>query len=144
MSTKFIVGIDDSPDSIRAADFAVAMAKGTDTSIHIIHVLEWSPYSFLTPQELEERHKRRGEELERANTAIVNPILEKLASSAHQVTGEVRYGAIAETIANYAQEIGGAQIFIARTGDNKLSARIFGSVPGTLVQTAKVPVTVVP
>ena len=144
MSTKFIVGIDDSKDSARAAAFAAEMSKGTDTSIHIIHVLEWSPYSFLTPQELEERHKRRGEELERANTAIVAPILEKLGGSDREVTGEVRYGGIAETISKYADKIGGDQIFIARTGDNKLSTRIFGSVPGALVQIAKVPVTVVP
>ena len=144
MSTKFIVGIDDSKDSARAADFAVAMSKGTDTSIHIIHVLEWSPYSFLTPQELEERHKRRGEELERANTAIVAPILEKLGGGGREVTGEVRYGGIAETISKYADKIDADQIFIARTGDNSLSTRIFGSVPGALVQIAKVPVTVVP
>lgn len=144
MTKKFIVGIDDSEDSYRAAEFAVSAAEGADTSIHVIHVLEWSPYSFLTPQELEERHKRRGEELERARSAIVTPIIEKLEDGGHTVTGEVKYGGIAETISKYCDKMGGDQIFIARTGDSQLSTRLFGSVPSTLVQIANVPVTVVP
>lgn len=144
MSKKFIVGIDDSDDSFRAAEFAVSIAKSTDVSIHLIHVLEWSPYSFLTPQELEERHKRRGEELERAHTALIAPMIEKLETTDHKITSKVEYGAIAETIVKYCEEIDADQIFIARTGDSQLSARVFGSVPSTLVQIAKVPVTVVP
>ena len=144
MSKKFVIGIDESEDSLRAAQFAVNIAKTADVSIHLIHVLEWSPYSFLTPSELDERHKRRGEELERANTALVAPMIEKLEKTDHKITGEVKYGAIAETISDYCDEIGADQIFIARTGDSQLSTRLFGSVPSTLVQIAKVPVTVVP
>lgn len=143
MSKKFVVGIDDSDDCVRAAEFALAMT-GKDTSIHIIHVLEWSPYSFLTPQELEERHKRRGEELARANSAIVAPMIEKLEDSGREISGEVRYGGIAETIAKYSEDISADQIFVARTGDSQLATRLFGSVPSTLVQISKVPVTVVP
>ncbi len=144
MSKKFIIGIDDSEDSFRAAEFAVSIAKTTDVSIHVIHVLEWSPYSFLTPSELDERHKRRAEELERANTALVDPVIKKLETTDHKITGVVKYGAIAETISDYCDEIEADQIFIARTGDSQLSTRLFGSVPSTLVQIAKVPVTVVP
>ncbi len=144
MSKRFIVGIDDSEDSYRAAEFAVSMAESPDTSIHIIHVLEWSPYSFLTPEELDERHKRRGEELERASSAIVAPIIQKLEGSACKVTGEVRYGAIAETISNYCDQVSGDQVIVARSGDSQLSTRLFGTVPSTLIQISKVPVTVVP
>jgi nucleotide-binding universal stress UspA family protein len=144
MSNKFVVGIDDSEDCVRAAKFAQSMAGGADTSIHIIHVLEWSPYSFLTAQELEERHKRRGEELERANSAIVAPMLQKLEGGGSEITGEVRYGGIAETIAKYCEEISADQVFVARTGDSQLATRLFGSVPSTLVQISNVPVTVVP
>ena len=139
MNKKFIVGIDDSEDSFRAAKFAVSIAKSTDVSIHLIHVLEWSPYSFLTPKELEERHKRRGEELERANTALIAPMIEKLETTKHKITSKVEYGAIAETIVEYCDEIDADQIFIARTGDSKLSTRLFGSVPSTLVQNFKRP-----
>lgn len=144
MSKKFIVAIDESENSFHAAEFAVSIAKSIDVSIHLIHILEWSPYSFLTPAELDERHKRRGEELERANTALVSPMIKKLKDTEHKITGEVKYGGIAETIVKYCDDIGGDQIFISRTGDSQISTRVFGSVTSTLVQIAKVPVTVVP
>jgi len=144
MSKIYVVGIDDSEHCYRAAELAVSMAGSADVSIHIIHVLEWSPYSFLTPEELEERHKRRGEELERANSAIVAPMIEKLGGEKTKITGEVRYGGIAETISKYSNEVSADLIFVARTGESQLATRLFGSVPSTLVQTAKVPVIVVP
>jgi nucleotide-binding universal stress UspA family protein len=56
MSEKYIVACDGSAASERALNFAVAHAQTTGASILIAHVLEWSPYSFLTPEELEERH----------------------------------------------------------------------------------------
>ena len=144
MSKIFVVCIDDSESSYRAAEYAISIAEIVDISIHLIHVLEWSPYSFLTPQELEERHKRRGEELERAHSAIVAPMIEKLGIDKNKIIGEVRYGGIAETISKYSDEVNAKHIFIARTGESKLSTRLFGSVPSSLIQIANVPVTVVP
>jgi nucleotide-binding universal stress UspA family protein len=81
MSEKYIVACDGSSASERALDFAVANAKSTGASILVAHVLEWSPYSFLTPEELEERHKRRAEELDRAQKAVVDKIVKSTRSS---------------------------------------------------------------
>ena len=44
-------------------EFAVARAKAQNASLTVAHVLEWSPYTFLTPEEIEERHARRTDEL---------------------------------------------------------------------------------
>ncbi|WP_176234486.1 universal stress protein, partial [Marivita cryptomonadis] len=49
MSEKFVVGYDGSDVAKRALDFAVSRAQAQGGSILIVHVLEWSPYSFLTP-----------------------------------------------------------------------------------------------
>ena len=144
MSKKFVIGLDGSENSLKAAKFAITMAEDTDTTIHVIHVLDWSPYSFLTMEELQSRHKRRAEELDRANTAILAPAVTALETDGTAITAEVRYGGIAETIVEYCTEIKGDQIFVARTGDSEISARVFGSVPSTLVQISEVPVTVVP
>ncbi|MDO6728195.1 universal stress protein, partial [Cognatishimia sp. 1_MG-2023] len=76
MSEKFVVGFDGSDAAKRALDFAVDRAKALGGSVVVAHVLEWSPYSFLTPTELEERHKRRREELERAETALMKPVVD--------------------------------------------------------------------
>ena len=75
MSAKFIVGYDGSAASERALDFAIGRVKLQGGTVVLVHVLEWSPYSFLTPSELEERHKRRTEEMERAEKALIMPVL---------------------------------------------------------------------
>lgn len=144
MSNCFVVGIDGSEGSVRAAKFAAEDAKAAGAALKIIHVLEWSAYSFLTAEELEERHKRRAEDLTKAESAILNPLLAKLGDYGIQIDAVVKYGNIAETLVNYANETKATHIFIGRHGGSKLSNRIFGSVPANLVQIADVPVTVVP
>src|SRR5919107_1696437 len=66
VSGTLIVGFDETEASHRPLAFAAKTAKATGATVHVVHVLEWSPYSFLTAQELEERYRRRTEELSRA------------------------------------------------------------------------------
>jgi nucleotide-binding universal stress UspA family protein len=110
----------------------------------LVHVLEWSPYSFLSASELEERHKRRREELERAEKALISPVLEKLRAEGIEAESMIRYGHIAETICRISEEVGAVQVVIGRNGHTQLGSRIFGSVAGHLAQAAPVPCTIVP
>lgn len=144
MSRKIVVGFDGSEASRRALDFAISRAKAQGDSIVIAHVLEWSPYSFLTPNELEERHKRRKEELQRAEEAIIQPVVKLVEEAGVSATTVLRYGHISETLCKIAEDEGAALIFIGRMGHSGLSSRIFGSVAGSLAQVAPVPVTIVP
>ncbi|SNT68841.1 universal stress protein [Paracoccus seriniphilus] len=144
MSRKIVVGFDGSEASRRALDFAVSRAKLQGDSILIVHILEWSPYSFLTPNEIEERHRRRKEELERAENAIITPVLKEIEAQGVQVSAVMKYGHIADTICKIAKTEDAALIIIGRMGNSGLSTRIFGSVAGTLAQIAPVPVTIVP
>ena len=144
MSGNIVVGYDGSEASDRALDFAVARAKTEGGSVTVAHVLEWSPYSFLTPTELEERHKRRGEELTRAKEAVIDPAVARLADSGVQVDTSIKYGHIANTLADICSETGASQIVIGRDGETSLGARVFGSVASTLAQAAPVPCTIVP
>lgn len=144
MSPKIVVGFDGSPAANRALDFAVTRAKAQGDSIVIAHVLEWSPYSFLTPNEIEERHKRRKDEMVRAETAICGPVAAKVEAAGVPVTIIIRYGHIAETLVQIAKDEDAALVMIGRMGHSGFSSRIFGSVAGTLAQVAPVPVTIVP
>lgn len=144
MSGKFVVGYDGSEASHRALDFAVERAKRQGGSIVVAHVLEWSPYSFLTANELEERHKRRNEELARAKSALMDPVTEKLADSGVSVETTIKYGHIANTLASICKDVGAVQIVIGRDGQTSIGARVFGSVASTLAQAAPVPCTIVP
>ena len=144
MSDCYVVGYDGSAASDRAIEFALDRAVASGASLVIAHVLEWSPYSFLTPEELEERHKRRKEEMARAESAILEPLKTSLANKGVGIETVIRYGHAADVLNAIAEERKAAQIFLGRTGQSGLAARLFGSVAGSLAQTATVPCTIVP
>lgn len=144
MSKLYVVCYDDSAASQRALDFAIEDAKGTGATLLIVHVLEWSPYSFLTPTELEERHARRAEELERARTALIDPIMSKIKGAGVEARSTIRYGHVVDSICAIAEEEKAEQIYVGRTGNQSMATRVFGSVASSLAQAAPVACTIVP
>ena len=143
MNNIFLLAVDGSPGSENAIAFAANRAKLGDTKVIVAYVIEWSPYTFNTPEENEMRHKRREEELERAGSLLV-PAVEKLKAGGIEVETEVRHGHIANVLIELAEKYDVAQIFVGRSGDSGLKAKLFGSVVANLVQSTPVPVTVVP
>jgi nucleotide-binding universal stress UspA family protein len=124
--------------------FAITHAKLTGASVVLAHVLEWSPYTFLTPEELEERHQRRQEELERARKALIEPLMDAVTDEGVKVEAVIRYGHVAETLTKITEQEAASQLFIGRTGHSSLTVRVFGSVAATLAQFAPAPCTIVP
>ena len=144
MEKPLLVGIDCSECSQRALEFAVTWARSTNSRLLVAHVIEWSPFSFNTPMENEVRHKRREDELVRARTEIVDPVVEGLRARGVSAEGLVRHGHAAQTINQLALETGASNIIIGRKGASRIKSHLFGSVPSMLVQIADQPVTVVP
>lgn len=144
MSNTIMVALDGSDGGQRALNVAIEHAKLTGARLLLTYVIEWTPYSFHTPQELEERHKRRESEIERANSSILEPQVAAVKAQNLEVESVVRHGRIAETIVDLAKEHDVSQIYIGRRGESLVHSMIFGSVPAALIQTAEVPVTVVP
>ena len=144
MAEVILLGIDGSPNSERAADMAADHAKTTGRRLVVAHVIEWSPYTFNTPEENEERHKRREEEIERAEAHVVRPIIERLKKAGVEGETIVRHGHAAEVLSRLAKEHDARVIYIGRIGQSRLRELLFGSVAGSLVQISPVPVTVVP
>lgn len=143
MADIFVVGFDGTASAKRAVQHAASQAKAGGDTVHVVHVLEWSPYSFLTPDELSERHKRREEELNRAK-AIVQPVVDDLKAKGVNATSEVRHGHAGELLCEIAEDMKARQIVIGRVGSTSIAARLMGSLALTLVQASPVPVTVVP
>ena len=144
MSQLIVVGIDSSACCQRSVEYAAESAKAAGARLLLVHVIEWSPYSFSTAMENEVRHKRREEELARAQAQLIDPVQADLKAKGLEVEGVVLHGHPAQTLAEIAEERGAGSIVIGRKGTSKLKAQLFGSVPGTLVQIASVAVTVVP
>lgn len=144
MTQVLLVGTDCSKCANRAVEYAARWAKSAGAPLFVVHVIQWSPFSFNTPQENAERHKRREEELERAHVHIIDPIVEKLRAEGVDAEGVIRHGHPAETISALAGELGATNIIIGRTGQSPIKAKLFGSAASTLVQISNQPVTVVP
>ncbi len=144
MSETYLIAFDGSDASERALAFGAARARGSGARLVLAHVLEWSPYSFLSAEEVAERHKRRTEEVGRAETVILDPVCKRLRAEGLTVDAIVRYGHVAEVLGDLAKEFGATQMMVGRTGEKGLQARLFGSVAGTLAQIAPVPCTIVP
>lgn len=144
MSAYILVGYDGSDASRRAVDFAAARAKDTSNHLVVAHIIEWSPYSLLTVEELEQRHKRRREEVSRAENDLLKPLVDQLSSSGFKVTAEVRYGHTVSIMTELVQEYDAQEIIVGRRGQSTMQTMLFGSISASLVQVAEVPVTVVP
>lgn len=144
MTRRIVVAYDGSEAGRRAVDYAALAAERDAATLVVAHVLEWSPYSFLSAEELAERHRRRAEEVARARTAVVDPVLQDLSARGVSAEAEIRYGHVAETLCSIASDLAAAAIVVGRTGATGMTARLFGSVAVSLAQIAPVPVTIVP
>jgi nucleotide-binding universal stress UspA family protein len=143
MRGTVLVGVDGSDASRRAVEFARDRAEALGVGLVLVHVIPWSPYSFNTPEENEMRHTRRQAELVYAKEQVLEPAMALVGDVAPCVT-VARHGDRAETLSAIAREHDAAHILVGRTGEGRLRARVFGTVPGQLIQIADVPVTVVP
>jgi len=144
MSSVFMVAVDCSECGERAIDYAAKQAKEADAKLYIAHIIEWSQFSFSTALENAERHKRREEELDRAYSEVINPIVDRLKDEGLDVEGLVRHGHVADTLNTLAMSKNVSNIILGRQGTSKLKSHVFGSVGSRLVQSADCAVTVVP
>jgi nucleotide-binding universal stress UspA family protein len=144
MTQVLLVGTDCSECSHRAVDYAVQWAKLANLRLYVVHVIQWSPFTFSTLQENEERHMRREAELKRAHSQILDPVVADLRSKGVDAEGVVRHGHPAETLSELANELDATNIIIGRKGQSLIKTKLFGSIASTLVQISDHPVTVVP
>lgn len=143
MGRALLVGVDGSDSGWRALEFATGRARSLGATLVLVHVIPWSPYSFNTPEENEERHQRRQQELEAARTQLLEPA-ERQVGEDVAVILVTKHGDRAELLNQLAREYDAEHIIVGRTGESRIRSRMFGSVPSTLTQIADVPVTVVP
>ena len=138
-----VVGVDRSDSSRRAVELARDRAVEIGAELVLAHVVPWSPYSFTTPDENEQRPVRREQELAAARDQVLAPLVQLVGDSVPVKVVAV-HGHPAGTLNEIAREHDGAQLIVGRTGESRLRALFFGSLPAQLIQMAEVPVTVVP
>ena len=144
-ATALVVGLDGSDASERVLAFAKRQAGAMEAArIVLCYVIEWSPFTFQTAEENEQRHRRREEEIDLARERVLDPAVRAARAEGFEVEGVVRHGDAAQILDRLATEQGAAQIIVGRIGASGLAGRIFGGVSGRLVASASVPVTIIP
>lgn len=144
MTVTLVVGLDGQGSGDRAVAYAKRMAKLIgDCNLLIVYIIEWSPYTFQTPEENAERHKRREEEIATAMGRVVDPAVKAIKKEGIKVEGIVRHGNVADALNSISQEENADQIIVGRSTAGGITERIFGSSTAKLVMSANVPVTVV-
>ncbi len=143
MAKVLLVGVDGSDAGRRALQFATGRARDLGATLVLVHVIPWSPYSFNTPEENEQRHERRQQELASARTQLLEPAQQDVGEGV-EVVLVAKHGDRAELLNQLAREHDADHIIVGRTGEGRMRSRLFGSVPSILTQIADVPVTVVP
>lgn len=139
---KIVVPIDFSDASIRAAQYAAALARRLDATLHLVHVLEPSeiargPFEFYSapPAALLDQYYWK----KRSNLVAIGATLDPVV----HVTSEVRHGTPADSIRQAAIDYGADLVIMSTHGRTGLSHLLMGSVAEQVIRTARCPVLVV-
>lgn len=144
MTAKLVIGLDGEGSGERALAYGKRLAKLIGKcELVVVYVIEWSPYSFQTPEENAERHKRREEEISKAMERVITPALKALKAEGFKAKGVVRHGHVADALNDISVEEKADQIVVCRSSEGGFAKRLFGSATANLVMSASVPVTVV-
>jgi nucleotide-binding universal stress UspA family protein len=145
MAHDLVVGVDSSDTSRHAVEYACSLVTGGSFERPLlVHVIPWSPYSFTTPEENEQRSVRKKMEIEAARSQVLDPLTRFAAECGVEVETFLQHGDRVDTLLRIAEENQTRHIVVGRTGDSGLRERLFGTLPSALVRLAPVPVTVVP
>lgn len=136
---KLLIPIDGSPCSERAVRYAVRLAgMACPLDVHLLHVQPpvngWEVKHFLRDTEIESLRAGQAEEATRAARAILDEA--SLPYTLHRETG-----AVAETIAAFADQSGCDQIVMGARGMGSLEGLLLGSISTKVLHLVKVPVT---
>ena len=139
---NIVVPIDFSDASTRAAQYASALARRLDASLHLVHVMEPSemvngPFEFYggPPAEFFDR-------LYWAKRSQLGGVAATLEAGV-PVTIEVRHGTPADCIRDAAIDYGADLVIMSTHGRSGLSHLLMGSVAEHVIRTARCPVLVV-
>jgi nucleotide-binding universal stress UspA family protein len=144
MISPILVGFDGSDGAERALVFAVAQARSGKNPLRLVAVVEWQFFGVQNPMELAAVEESVGADIERYRSEVLGPRCSALRDEGIEASFDVATGAVVPALETAAEECGAGQIIVGRRGGSRLSKLLLGSVSSALVQSAAVPVTVVP
>lgn len=147
----YVVGVDGSEWSERAAAVAVGLAKHSGAGVLLFHVLEGPRVPFLVHDGVyvakEGRYEAPGEPAEAAQAAeakILAPLVAEYADSGVEIETGHAWGDAREVLHQLLKERHAKMIFMGRRGRSTFADLIIGSVSNAIAHHAGVPTVLVP
>ncbi len=144
MSDPILVPFDGSESAERALSYATGLARGQQCPIHLLGVVEWSYFGVQNPMELAQAQTNHIAEVQRLQTEVLEPRAEHLRAAGIDAKVTVEPGPVTATILDVAERLHANVLVVGRRGGSRLSKLLMGSTSSALVQTAPIPVIVVP
>lgn len=139
-----VVGFDGSESSLKAVDYSKAMAHLHSADIHLLHVIDWSPYEFYSMEETATRSRERKREIQQDRENLFPAVLADLKKSGIQSVGNVTFGHPSQALARAAKNVDAIMMIVGRRGRSKIRRMLMGSVAASLANYASCPVVIVP
>jgi nucleotide-binding universal stress UspA family protein len=140
--TRILLATDGSDQSDLAATTAAELAKGTDSELDVIYVLEVEPWHL--PQRELVQNPQRYKDLKEESRRIRDRQVEKIEASGGSVSNaHLAIGNPADQIVAYAQDQGAGLIVMGSRGLGGIRRALMGSVSDAVVRHAHCPVMIV-
>jgi len=140
----YLVAVDGSEWSDRAADRAITLAQKTNAEVHFITAVQWSKYQPLYVSEFSTPPTDTAAQEEIEREQILDPLMARFKDSGVDIKSELFWGHPSEVIKKHAKKEKANMIFVGRRGRSKVADLLLGSVANSLAHTAGVPVVLVP
>lgn len=143
-SENYLICLDGSENSARAAQWASDLSVRTDARLTLLHVVTWDSHSWIHAGQLAELPGLHDRLEAQAWSEVLTPMEKQLCDAGRTVESRLVFGRPAESVGRVAKEVGATLIVAGTRGHSTLEGLVVGSTSHRLLHTAPCPVVVVP
>lgn len=140
--SRILVAIDGSEISMKAADYAIALAKNTNAEILAVNVLDLSSIFKILPRDTKEQLIKIGRQ---DADRMLDTVIDMAKQNGIKIKTEIIESSIsvADAITNYARKKAIDLVVVGTRGRSGMSKTLLGSVASKVVTYSPCPVLVV-
>ena len=140
----YIVGIDGSDYSERAAECAIHLAEKSGAKVKLIYVLNWTAIQPIMHKSIAPPMSTEEEEETRVEKNVIKPLLKKYNHLNVQLDSEVIWGDPVDILQKIVKEDHANMLFVGRKGRSCCIDILLGSVASKLAHSIGIPIVLVP
>ncbi|XQW86854.1 universal stress protein [Thalassotalea piscium] len=140
----YVVGVDGSQWSERAADRAIKLAAQTGAEVSLVYAFDYNSGNPLATRGIIPETLDKDAEEQNIMQSILQPMIDKAASPSVNVTAVVLWGEPVDKIHDYVKAAKASMVFVGRRGRSRFADLILGSVANKLAHYSGIPVVLVP